>query len=134
MLDKIRKFLKGDVDDGESTRQKYSRDASLFEVKPQAVIYPKDVEDIKNLVKFAAGQSGVSLTARSGGTDMTGGPLTESLVLEFDKYFNEVKEVGEDYAITQPGVYYRDFEKATLKKGMILPSYPASREICALGG
>lgn len=134
VTEEVRKFLHGDVDDGEGTRQKYSRDASLFEVKPQAVIYPKDVEDIKNLVKFAAGQSGVSLTARSGGTDMTGGPLTESLVLEFDKYFNQVKEVGADYAITQPGVYYRDFEKSTLKKGMILPSYPASREICALGG
>jgi len=31
-------------------------------------------------------------------------------------------------------VYYRDFEKATLEKGLILPSYPASRELCAMGG
>ncbi|MEK7114283.1 MAG: FAD-binding oxidoreductase, partial [Patescibacteria group bacterium] len=32
------------------------------------------------------------------------------------------------------GVFYRDFEKATIGKGLILPSYPASREICAMGG
>ena len=36
--------------------------------------------------------------------------------------------------MTEPGVFYRDFEKATLEKGLILPSYPASREIAALGG
>ena len=34
----------------------------------------------------------------------------------------------------EPGVYYRDFEKETLKKGLILPSYPASRNLCAIGG
>jgi FAD/FMN-containing dehydrogenase len=36
--------------------------------------------------------------------------------------------------VTEPGVFYRDFEKATLAKGLILPSYPASREIAAMGG
>ncbi len=137
-IEEIKKFLHGDVQEDEQTRQKYSRDASLFEIKPRAVIFPKDVEDIENLVKFAAAskkaQPELSLTARSGGTDMTGGPLSESLVLEFDKYFNQVKEVGQGYAITQPGVYYRDFEKRTLETNQLLPSYPASKSICALGG
>jgi FAD/FMN-containing dehydrogenase len=46
-----------------------------------------------------------------------------------------VIEVGNGYAVTEPGVFYRDFEKATLAKGnQILPSYPASRSIAAMGG
>jgi FAD/FMN-containing dehydrogenase len=50
-----------------------------------------------------------------------------------------VSEENGGYAIAEPGVYYRDFEKETLKKssrgeGLILPSYPASRELCAIGG
>jgi len=66
---------------------------------------------------------------------MTGGPLTDSIVVSFMKYMNHIQEIGPDYAIAEPGVYYRDLEKATLaKNGMLLPSYPASREICALGG
>ncbi|HEX7651399.1 MAG TPA: FAD-binding oxidoreductase, partial [Candidatus Paceibacterota bacterium] len=61
----------------------------------------------------------------------------------FTKYMNKVLEVSTDelrpdgtsgYAVTEPGVYYRDFEKETLAKDLILPSYPASRELCALGG
>ncbi|OGD30673.1 hypothetical protein A3A18_01765, partial [Candidatus Azambacteria bacterium RIFCSPLOWO2_01_FULL_44_84] len=78
--------------------------------------------------------SDLSLTARSAGTDMSGGPLNESIIVEFNKYFNHIREVGEGYAVTEPGVFYRDFEAETLKKGLILPSFPASRGICALGG
>jgi FAD/FMN-containing dehydrogenase len=56
---------------------------------------------------------------------------------------NKLYEVGNDadpssmtgYAIAEPGIYYRDFEKATIEKtGKLIPSYPASRELCALGG
>ena len=65
---------------------------------------------------------------------MTGGPLGESIVVEFTKYFNHIKKIGDNYALTEPGVFYRDFEKETLKHNLLLPSYPASREICAVGG
>ena len=48
---------------------------------------------------------------------------------------NRIRELGEDFAVAEPGVYYRDFEKATLAaNGRILPPYPASRELAAIGG
>jgi FAD/FMN-containing dehydrogenase len=31
-------------------------------------------------------------------------------------------------------VFYRDFEKATLKHKALMPSYPASRDLCTIGG
>lgn len=134
----LKKIIKGDIEYSEEVLEKYSQDTSLLEVKPEAVVFPKDVEDVKSLVKFISQKKeqgeDISLTARSAGTDMTGGPLTEKIVVEFMRYFNHLKEVGEGYAIVEPGVYYRDFEKETLKKAYLLPSYPASREICAVGG
>lgn len=130
--------LDGDILTDDATLTQFSIDASLFEVRPEIVIAPKTVEDIKKIVKFVAEEKKtdptISLTARSAGTDMTGGPLNTSIVLDFLKYFNHVKEVTKEYAITEPGVFYRDFEKETLKFGAILPSYPASRELCAMGG
>ena len=93
--------------------------------------------------------TGVSLTARSGGTDMSGGPLTTSVVVSFTKHMNHMGDVvleakhpsnlgvslpSDGYAISEPGVFYRDFEKATLEKALLLPSYPASRQIAAMGG
>jgi FAD/FMN-containing dehydrogenase len=40
---------------------------------------------------------------------------------------------GEE-AVVEPGCFYRDFDKATQEHGLILPSYPASRELCTVGG
>ncbi|MDO8514826.1 MAG: FAD-binding oxidoreductase [bacterium] len=135
----IAPLIKGDALDDAETLRKFSRDTSIFERKPALVVSPKDADDVSALVRFATeakkrGEN-ISLTARSAGTDMSGGPLTDSVVVSFTKYMNKMGEIGSDYAIAEPGVYYRDFEKQTLaKNGSILPPYPASREMCALGG
>lgn len=134
----LKKFIKGDVLTDDASRVKFSHDASLFEVRPEIIVTPKDVEDLQNLVAYATEQrkngKAVSLTARSGGTDMSGGPLSESIVLDFSKYFTRIKNVSNFSAVVEPGVYYRDFEKETLKQNLLLPTYPASRELCAIGG
>lgn len=138
MLDEIKKIVKGEITSDDKELLAYSRDASIFEVKPQWVIKPKDVEDIKSLVKFVASNKpsdpNLSLTARAAGSDMTGGPLNESIILDFMAHFNKIHEIGADFAVVEPGVFYRDFEKETLKKNLLLPPYPASREICTVGG
>ncbi|MEJ0054154.1 MAG: FAD-binding oxidoreductase [bacterium] len=139
LQNELKRVLKGDVTESADEREKYSRDTSIFSRTPSLVVYPKDAEDVSNLVKAVAeakkdGQD-VSITARSAGTDMSGGPLTTSIVAVFTKYMNHVLEVGDGYAVTEPGAYYRDFEKETLAGGdQVMPAYPASREIAAMGG
>ena len=130
----LEKIIRGDVYTDEQTLERFSRDASMFEVRPSAVVTPKDVEDIKALVKYAAENPSVSLTPSAGRSDMSGGVLTESIILDFTRHFNRIKEIGDDYAVVEPGVYYRDFEKETLKRGLLLPSYPASKDLAAIGG
>jgi FAD/FMN-containing dehydrogenase len=130
--------LEGEVYRDKMRLDAFSRDASIFKIKPSVIVAPKNVEDVKALVNCVSnkkrGGENISLTARSAGTCMSGGSLTESVVVSFTEHFNHVKVLGSDYAVTEMGVYYRDFEKETLKSGMILPSYPASRDLCAMGG
>lgn len=139
LAERIKSAIKGDVATDIETLTKMSRDTSVFTRTPSVVVYPKDADDVAALVRTvaaakAAGED-VSVTARSAGTDMSGGPLTHSVLAVFTKYMNHITEVGDGYAVTEPGVFYRDFEKATLAKGnQLLPSYPASREIAAMGG
>ena len=137
LKDTLAKTLSGEVTDAPEERAKYRRDTSLFEREPSLVVYPKNADDVAALVKATrdakeAGED-VSVTARSAGTDMSGGPLTRSVVAVFTKHMNKV-EASDGYAWTEPGAYYRDFEKATLARGYLLPSYPASRSIAAMGG
>lgn len=131
--------FRGDVDITPKTRDFYSHDASMFELVPEAVVFPKDSKDIQRLVKYvgAAKKSEnkhISLTARSAGTDMSGGAITQSILMDMTKYFNQIFEVSATSAHAQPGVHYRDFELETLKHDALMPSYPASRDLCTIGG
>ncbi len=130
--------IQGEVYEDEATRESASHDASIFRLMPCAIVAPKNVDDVGELVKFINKENTegnkLSLTARAAGTDMTGGPLTESIVVDFGKYFTRIKEVSATRAVVEPGVYYRDFEKETLKHNALMPSYPASRELCMVGG
>ena len=135
----LKKFLeknKIDYSLDENILEKNSEDTSLFKIIPKVVIYPKNKEEISLLSKFVNDNKGFSITGRSGGTDMSGGSVNDSIILSFSKYFNKVISINksEKVAFVEPGVFYRDFEVETLKQNLLLPSFPASRDICALGG
>ncbi len=111
--DEIKKVVKGEVDDTSATLEKFSRDASLFRVMPQVVVSPVDAEDVGALVQFvniqreqaARGVSSLggglpparplSITARSAGSDMSGGPLNDSIILDMTRHFTRLKELTE---------------------------------------
>ncbi|OGG63073.1 hypothetical protein A3C21_01330 [Candidatus Kaiserbacteria bacterium RIFCSPHIGHO2_02_FULL_59_21] len=142
----IAALIKGDVADDETTLVEYSRDTSIFERRPKLVVFPMNADDVAAVVRYAhearSRGENVSVAARSGGSDMTGGPLTDSIVLSFAKYMHRIGAIAADpgsegtgFALAEPGAYYRDLEKETLERiGMLLPSYPASRGLCAVGG
>ncbi len=93
-LSDLKQNFKGEITTGEADIEHYSRDASIFQIAPEAIVFPKDVDDIKALVKFAvehkATQPGLSLTPRGGGTDMTGGSINDSIIVDVAKYLNNI--------------------------------------------
>lgn len=134
----LKGILKGEVSEKEEDLLKASTDASIFTLRPQLVVRPENSEDVKRLVKFVAAAKPadptLSITARSAGTCMSGGPLNDSIIMEMTPHFNKVIEVSDGFATAEPGVYYRDFEAETMKTNQLMPSYPASRELCTVGG
>jgi FAD/FMN-containing dehydrogenase len=132
------KGFEGDIDTSDEARQFYSHDASLFEMIPEVVVSPKNARDLERLVAAAnecRGEiPGLSLTARSAGTDMSGGAINDSVIVNFRKYFTRIGTVTEHTAHVQPGVLYKDFEVETLKHRSLMPTYPASRDLASVGG
>lgn len=138
LVAKIKSKVRGEVSTDTEALETASRDASLFRVMPEVVVSPRDAEDICALVSIATEKNSagehVSITARSAGTDMSGGPLNDSIIVDMKPHFNHILEVGDGYADVEPGVYFRDFDKKTKEHGFELPSYTASRELCTVGG
>lgn len=128
----------GDIDASDMLRQEYSHDASMFEIIPELVVAPKNTADVERLVQAAAktkmAKNTISLTARSAGTDMSGGAINESIIVDFKKYFTNIHSIGQRSARLQPGVYFRDFDAQAKAKGVLMPTYPASRDLCTVGG
>ncbi len=157
MKEEVLKFFKGDVEDTEEVLLKYSKDASLLEVKPELVVFPKNSEDVKTLVRWVGENKEkypkLALTSRSAGTCMSGGAIGESIIIDFTRYMNKIESIDNitsfqivpkypgahevtisGVAKVEPGCYYRDFEPKTLEKGLLLPCYTASKSLNALGG
>lgn len=130
--------IKGDVTLSDEDRERVARDTSLFYIKPEIVIYPKNSIDISKICEYVNEKKlagfDIALSVRSAGTCMTGGSLSYSLVLDTTKYMNHITDMTAVSGTAEPGVFYRDFEKQTLASGWLMPSYPASRELAAIGG
>ncbi len=138
LKEELQAILKGEVSDDPAILEKHSHDASIFELMPQLVVAPRDGADVARLVSYViqTNQRGgrLSLTPRAGATDMSGGSLTRSIAVSLTEHFTNIGKISKQTITVEPGVYYRDFEKITLANGLLLPSFPASRDICTVGG
>lgn len=128
----------GELDTTDETRELYSHDASMFEIKPELVATPHTAEDVATLVKFVAEHKKdnpeLSITARSAGTDMSGAAINDSIIVDFHVHLNKLIQLDATRAVVQPGMFFRDFDKETAKFDALLPPYPASRDLCTVGG
>jgi FAD/FMN-containing dehydrogenase len=138
LSDDLRGIVKGEVRDDAETLESFSHDASLFELIPQVVVSPTDSVDVASVVQYVLKNNSdanpLSVTVRSAGTDMSGGAINTSIILDVTTHLNSVHEISGTEASLQPGVYYRDFDTEAEKLGVMLPSYPASKDLCTVGG
>jgi len=67
------------------TRQLYATDASIYQVQPIGVAFPKDAQQASAVIRAAA-DSGVSVTPRGAGTSLVGNAIGEGLIVEFSRY------------------------------------------------
>lgn len=137
-MDGLEKVLKGAVSTDMNARRRVSRDASIYELVPDAVVHPTDGEDIKKLVAFVtkhkAHHPRLALTPRSAGTDMSGAAIGASIVVDMTTHFNRIYELRGSLLHTQPGVYMRTIDPLLDHEGLHLGCVPASRALCTIGG
>jgi len=120
----------------------YSTDESIFSVRPQVVLQPKNRRDVEIAAKVTSAHveqfPSLSLTPRAAGTGLGGGSLTDSVVIDLCAHMQKIEPVVEkkkEFTITcEPGAMWRDVEKKLKKHGVYIPSFPASKDLCTIGG
>ncbi|MEY3784165.1 MAG: hypothetical protein RLZZ230_487 [Candidatus Parcubacteria bacterium] len=134
--------FRGGISSSKTLLDTYSTDESIFNIRPQVVIQPKNRQDVEIATGVIAEQTkrfdSLSLTPRAAGTGLSGGSLTDSIVIDVCAHLNKIGDIIEKKdKITfscEPGAMWRDVEKKLKAHGAYLPPYPAAKEICSVGG
>ena len=121
--------------------EKYSTDQSIFYIPPKLVIIPNRKEDIsiavKIVTKLSTSKNPIHLTPRAGGTGLSGGSINNSIIVDMKNLLklHSIESDGKKLIIdVEPGLYYRSLEKEMQKYNAYIPSFPASKDICTIGG
>jgi FAD/FMN-containing dehydrogenase/Fe-S oxidoreductase len=74
------------------TRQLYATDASIYQIAPVGVAFPKTAEQA-GLVIRASADAGVPVTPRGAGTSLVGNAIGEGLIVDFSRYNRRIRDL-----------------------------------------
>src|SRR5213595_4213312 len=74
------------------TRQLYATDASIYQIEPVGVAFPKNAQQASAVIRAAA-DAGLSVTPRGAGTSLVGNAIGEGLIVEFLRYNRRITEL-----------------------------------------
>jgi len=131
----LKDVLSGDVHADLTTRLIYATDASAYREVPVAVVMPKDVEDLRTLIKFAAG-NGLSLIPRTAGTSLAGQVVGNGIVVDVSRYMTAILEVNanERWVRVEPGVILDELNKFLAPTGLFFGPETSTSNRCMIGG
>jgi FAD/FMN-containing dehydrogenase/Fe-S oxidoreductase len=81
-----------DVDDTPRRLIEYSYDASNYRIRPGAVVFPRTVDEVREIVAICA-DAGVPVVPRGGGTSMAGNAVGEGVVIDASRWLTRIEEV-----------------------------------------
>jgi FAD/FMN-containing dehydrogenase/Fe-S oxidoreductase len=131
----LRKHTSGEVRFDDTSRRLYSTDASHYQIQPLGVAIPKTPDDLVAAVQIAADLS-VPITARGGGTSLSGQSIGPGLVIDCSKYLNRIGEVdvsGRTVRV-QPGVVLDHLNAELARFGLAFGPDVATASRATLGG
>jgi len=74
------------------TRQLYATDASIYQVEPLGVAFPRSTKQACAIIQ-AASQASIPIIPRGAGTGLAGGAIGEGLVVDFSRYNKSISDI-----------------------------------------
>jgi FAD/FMN-containing dehydrogenase/Fe-S oxidoreductase len=135
LVERLRAVLGPAVDASARRRAEYSSDASNYRVVPQAVVFPRDADDVLAAAAVCR-ELAVPLTVRGGGTSIAGNAVGPGVVLDLSRHLNQVVSIDPDArtAVVQPGVVLDQLQRAAGRYGLRFGPDPSTHSRCTVGG
>lgn len=115
----------------------YCYDATKERFEPDAVVFPRDEQDVSKILKYCNDKK-IVIVPRGAGSGFTGGslPANGGIILSLERHMNKLLEIDMEnmVGVVQPGLINMQFQKAVEEVGLFYPPDPASEEYSTLGG
>ena len=84
------------------TRQLYATDASIYQIHPAGVAFPRHASEASAVI-CAAANANVSITPRGAGTSLVGNAIGEGLIVDFSRYNRTIDNLEIDKRTVRVG-------------------------------
>ena len=134
-IHELRKHFTDEIRADTTSRILYSTDASIYQIEPLGVAFPKIQEDLHAAMELAA-KYNVPILPRGSGTSLAGQAIGHALILDCSRWLDRIIEINpeEHYAIVEPGVVLSHLNNAAATHGLMFGPDPASAERATMGG
>ena len=130
--------FEGDICPDYANRTVLATDNSIYQVLPQGVIYPKNLDDLVRITELAARSQfqRIVLSPRGGGTGTNGQSLTDGLVVDISKHMNQILEVNQSgrWVRVQAGVVKDQLNAALKPYGLFFAPELSTSNRATIGG
>src|SRR3712207_2531357 len=135
LAEALRRAGVGDVDDSGLARALYSSDGSLYRVLPQAVVRPRNPDEIVAALAVCR-ELGVPLTMRGAGTSIAGNAVGTGVVVDTSRHLDRVHAIDAEArtAVVDPGVVQSRLQAAARPHGLRFGPDPSTSNRCTIGG
>ncbi|MBB4905340.1 FAD-binding and (Fe-S)-binding domain-containing protein [Actinophytocola algeriensis] len=135
IIGQLRRDVGGEVMADDYTRQLYARDASMYSITPQAVVFPRDADDVAAVVA-AARDHAVPVTARGAGTSLAGQTVGPGIVLDLSRHMSRILSLDPEAGVAhvQPGVVQDQLNRAAAKHGLMFGPDTSTSNRATVGG
>ena len=132
---RLERELEGEVLFDAFSRGRYSTDASIYQIEPIGVAVPKNEQDILRAVEIA-GDAGVPVLPRGGGTSQCGQSVGEALVIDTSKHLDGVIDfdAGARRVTVQPGMVLDRLNRWLKPHGLFFPVDVSPANRATIGG
>lgn len=130
--------FRGEIGDDPAHRVSFSTDNSIYQLLPQAVIFPRDAADIATAMRTAnqPEHHQIRFQPRGGGTSCNGQSLGEDIVIDCSKHMRSVLAFDPDNRrITlEPGVIRDQLNDFLRPHGFFFPPHVSTTNRATIGG
>lgn len=128
--------FEGEIAGDEGTRAVLSTDNSIYQIWPQAVVFPKHHDDVVRIARVASNFPTLTLFPRGGGTGTNAQSLGAGVVVDTSRHMNQILEINveERWARVQCGAVKDHLNAMVREHGLFFAPDLSTSNRATIGG